>query len=286
MPRKRTTRAQMTHTLPKLKGLADIDDITEMTNAQKKAKLDSLIADFKYNVENIKKQYGEILVAGENEIDKRFHVIRCQLSPDEMKMTVKEYFDYTMSEGEEKENVVAMPTRPVKPSLDSKSNIAQTVMKYKSIKMIETIPEEGVSSSEETGTVKRGTRKRRCTAKGKGVTFNREPQPTPCSGFPMQTNSLAQSFVTPAMQRTMSEMGWGATPLVTPKFDPRLPQTPANARRLKPGEVGLSLAGSPLMEADNKKNTILIHGEELEIPETTDIQTLMSKLKSMIGGQS
>lgn len=55
------------------------------------------------------------------------------------------------------------------------------------------------------------------------------------------------SYETPAnAPRNMSMLGWGATPLVTPKFDPRLPVTPANQRRPKPDEVAMSLAGSPL----------------------------------------
>lgn len=55
------------------------------------------------------------------------------------------------------------------------------------------------------------------------------------------------SYETPANgPRNMSVLGWGATPLVTPKFDPRLPMTPGTQRRPKADEIAMSLAGSPL----------------------------------------
>lgn len=68
---------------------------------------------------------------------------------------------------------------------------------------------------------------------------------------------------------------WARTPLITPKFDPRLYQTPLlMTRSVKPGEVILSMEGSPLTNEEtvkqNKGVTIPL-GESTSITLTNDV---------------
>ncbi|KAL5020959.1 hypothetical protein ScPMuIL_000114 [Solemya velum] len=69
---------------------------------------------------------------------------------------------------------------------------------------------------------------------------------------------------TPVMQ-SQGLSGW-ATPLVTPKFDPRLPITPSQLRDAHPGEMLMSLDGSPLNNpADGKDRTVKVKGRTLTL---------------------
>jgi len=49
---------------------------------------------------------------------------------------------------------------------------------------------------------------------------------------------------------TLNRNQWGQTPLITPKFNPNLPQTPDNSRRPKRGERLMSITGSPVSVPD------------------------------------
>lgn len=272
MPRKRTTRAVNTRAKPKLK---DSDEtVNGMTAAERKARLDSLIKDLDLNVENVLRQYEEELVTLEKMIDQQFYQIRCKLSPMELQMTVEEYIEFTQSQGEEQVDTEVMKPA-VLPVTSALINSKNALSKYSSLRkhVIDTIPEEGDGTGLTT-VQKKQKKKRGATNQANGVTFNAEPLST-----------VHDNYVTPATQRNLAVTGWGATPLVTPKFDPRLPITPANARRLKPGEIGVSLAGSPLaMETDRNKTLVMNNGEkiEIEIPDCTDIKTLMSTLRGIM----
>lgn len=274
MPRKRATRAQTTRAKPQLKNSDEDELVKEMTAAERKAKLENIIKDFDVNVENIRKQYEEELEAMENEIDKHFYHIRCKLSSMELKMTVEDYIDFTLSEEGEKENTETTSVSRPTSELASIQKSKNTLSKYRSRQMIETIPEEGGTGGQHT-TVKKPPR-RGPTSKAQGVTFNAEPH----------SSHVPNSFVTPAMQRNIATTGWGATPLVTPKFDPRLPITPANSRQVKPGEVVMSLAGSPVNVENNSRSKTLVlqNGEEIdvEIPDRADIHDLMSTLREIM----
>ncbi|XP_045193435.1 borealin-like [Mercenaria mercenaria] len=273
MPRKRPTRAKTTRAKPKLN---DTDEVVNgMTAEERKAKLASITKDFDYNVENICTQYDEELEALQSEIEKHFYHIRCKLSSMELQLTVEKYIEFTLSEEEEKQDTVTMPMSRTTANIPSSlQNSKNALSKYKSRQMIETIPEEGGSGGQQT-TTKRQGRKRVAANKGQGVTFNAEP-----------LSSAQNNFITPAAQRNFATTGWGATPLVTPKFDPRLPITPANSRKVKPGEVAMSLAGSPLnVESTGRSKTLVLNnGEEIdiEIPDRANINSLMSTLRDIM----
>ncbi|EDO31403.1 predicted protein [Nematostella vectensis] len=78
----------------------------------------------------------------------------------------------------------------------------------------------------------------RSTAKRTGTAAKRAPRTAKRN----QTKTENQ-FVTPAASRLPQNY---QTPFVTPKFDPRLPITPAFLREAKAGERIMSLSGSPL----------------------------------------
>ncbi|XP_060564475.1 borealin-like [Ruditapes philippinarum] len=273
MPRKRTTRAQNTRATPKLKHLED-ELVNGMSVEERKSKLDGLIKDFDYNVENVCRQYEEEREILLKEIEKHFYHIRCQLSPMELQMTVEQYLDFTLSEDAEKEDTVTMPLSTTSHITSSLQNSKNALSRYRSKQTIETIPEEGGTGVPQTNS-KRG-RKKPVGNKGQGVSFI-APQPL---------SAVHNSYITPASQRNIATTGWGATPLVTPKFDPRLPITPANSRRLKPGEVVMSLAGSPVNAENNSRSRTLVlnNGEEIdiEIPDRANIDSLMSTLRDIM----
>jgi len=58
----------------------------------------------------------------------------------------------------------------------------------------------------------------------------------------------------------MSMLGWGATPMVTPKFDPRLPFTPASKRPATQEENVMSMAGSPISVDRKTVRSLLFFG--------------------------
>ncbi|WAR13458.1 BORE1-like protein [Mya arenaria] len=92
-------------------------------------------------------------------------------------------------------------------------------------------------------------------------------------------------FVTPALagSRNMSVLGWGATPMVTPKFDPRLPVTPAMKRQMQPDETLMSMAGSPV-DPGRRTTVVAADGDKVNItvPESMHIGELQ-EFMSMLG---
>ncbi|KAH3778533.1 borealin-like [Dreissena polymorpha] len=269
MPRKRNTTAASTRAKPKLPP-SDADELVNgLTYEQRKEKLTNIVHDFKLNVAELTKQYEEEMERMKKMVDKHFSQIMLKLSPRELQMTLEEYVEYL--DAEEKDEIAPLPSTATsailtEPPLQRLQNIQSTLSKYKNRRAIDTIPEEGNSS--ETTTVKKTTRKK-TVVKGKGVTFN--------------ADEPINSFVTPAAgSRNMSMLGWGATPMVTPKFDPRLPITPAMKRNVKPDELIMSMAGSPV-NIDRKMTIIADNGEEIDVmlPERStisDMQRILGRI--------
>ncbi|KAK3608059.1 hypothetical protein CHS0354_031047 [Potamilus streckersoni] len=139
------------------------------------------------------------------------------------------------------------------------SRIMSTVSNFKTRKaMIETIPEEA------HGTVEKNSRKTRANARNKN-TANGASKGSFLQPLDPPSTIRNSRFRTPGYQ-PLGMTGW-ETPIVTPKFDPRLPITPALARKANPGEVCMSLAGSPIMpEEGQEKNgaAIKIRGKYLK----------------------
>ncbi|XP_022335659.1 borealin-like [Crassostrea virginica] len=110
------------------------------------------------------------------------------------------------------------------------------------------------------------------------------PPPSPSMPFKSRFLGSAQKkFQTPA-NRTLADAGWCNTPLVTPKFDPRVPLTPADTRRARPGEILMSMDGSPVQSNSHsraysfnvkqKRNTVTLDIQLPEESEKAEIETL------------
>ncbi|XP_052817385.1 borealin-like [Mya arenaria] len=269
MPRKRNTTAPTKHAKPVLSASHEDDLINGMSQKQSEDKMKGILNDFRLNVEQCKQEYEEESEAVKKAINKHYTQIMLKLSPRELQMTLLEYIEYTDQEGEEEPT--AVPSQPPVSVPSSLQTSKDALSKYKTMRLIDTIPEEGQTAG--TSAVKRTTRKR-ATNKAKGVTFNPNAMPDP-----------SNSFVTPALagSRNMSVLGWGATPMVTPKFDPRLPVTPAMKRQMQPDETLMSMAGSPV-DPGRRTTVVAADGDKVNItvPESMHIGELQ-EFMSMLG---
>lgn len=93
-----------------------------------------------------------------------------------------------------------------------------------------------------------------------------------------RTQSKAQ-FATPAVR----EIPYSNTPMVTPKFDPRLPVTPALLREPKVGESIMSLNGSPIVNSAPAPNTpqlsiSLGNGRRIQLHPTSNLSPSQSTI--------
>uniref|UniRef100_UPI00398ECEA6 borealin-like n=1 Tax=Pristiophorus japonicus TaxID=55135 RepID=UPI00398ECEA6 len=105
--------------------------------------------------------------------------------------------------------------------------------------------------------------------KGKnGVTFSVKSRPP--SACATATRTRRASRTKGSSSATKSDI-WGPTPLITPKFDSRLPKTTTRLRKM--GERVFSFSGSPLAEA--KEMTISIPTADGQ-----NIQLLASKINN------
>ncbi|CAH1780016.1 unnamed protein product [Owenia fusiformis] len=169
---------------------------------------------------------------------------------------------------------------------DVDSAIASTSAKIKTVHSnYETISEENEDQQQQaTPASKRPLRKRAARKTKKGVleesqSSNIAPSaPTAKSSRRTKTAAAAQ-FKTPAFKGGPSLVGFD-TPAVTPKFDPRLPQTPGLVREPKPGERIMSLTGSPLSNARRTCTTSKVaevyvsvgEGNVLQLSSDTDVK--------------
>ncbi|XP_002735089.1 borealin-like [Saccoglossus kowalevskii] len=148
-----------------------------------------------------------------------------------------------------------------------------------------TIKEEVLSSEEVQPTETKKTR-----GKGTRTTKARAAlrEQNNCSDAPLtvrrstRKGALKNQLVTPAMntgRHNALTMGWD-TPAVTPKFDPRLPVTPAVMREPKAGERIMSMCGSPLTNPSHAGAKVpeayipLRNGQAIQLKANQNIQDL------------
>ncbi|WAR13429.1 hypothetical protein MAR_027609 [Mya arenaria] len=238
MPRKRNTTAPTKHAKPVLSASHEDDLINGMSQKQSEDKMKGILNDFRLNVEQCKQEYEEESEAVKKAINKHYTQIMLKLSPRELQMTLLEYIEYTDQEGEEEPT--AVPSQPPVSVPSSLQTSKDALSKYKTMRLIDTIPEEGQTAG--TSAVK------------------------PLAG-----------------SRNMSVLGWGATPMVTPKFDPRLPVTPAMKRQMQPDETLMSMAGSPV-DPGRRTTVVAADGDKVNItvPESMHIGELQ-EFMSMLG---
>lgn len=266
MPRRRATKAQTTRDKPKMS--ATSDEINEMTKDARAAKLANFLSDFDVTVGNLRIKYEEHLMQQERHIEEGFRLIKMKLSKSVKMTPLMKYLEQTMAEEEEeKDDLADLPSDSQDFAFNNPLSVQQTISKYRSQAVIhDTIPEDG--SSTDTSTQ---ARKKKRQAQ-KSVVFN-GANPTPQTG---------SRYITPAMQRSMQCLDWGATPAVTPKFNPRLPITPGLKRQPKPGEILMSLAGSPIeVESSAKRQPRRAQGKtlEIQIPEGGEYNAMLENLE-------
>lgn len=171
---------------------------------------------------------------------------------------------------------------PIQLQCFSTAKKAHTTSRLNSTRMHETISEEWtdensiVKSTKKTSTVKK-TKKGKNSSILSNISNTMPPPMAPPSAF-------RNGYYTP-VNRGLSAAGW-ETPLITPKFDPRLPVTPAQMRDARPGEVYMSLGGSPIRDPvatmqkvlrDKEKELL----EQFESPEK--IRNVLNALSDIIG---
>ncbi|XP_046552880.1 borealin-like isoform X2 [Haliotis rubra] len=86
----------------------------------------------------------------------------------------------------------------------------------------------------------------------------------------VMNSSLRSRYRTPS-QRSMATSGW-ETPLITPKFDPKLPYTPAGVRDPRPGERLLSITGSPVSNPADPAVKLTGKGLSFHINDIDDLE--------------
>ncbi|XP_077982445.1 borealin-like [Glandiceps talaboti] len=151
------------------------------------------------------------------------------------------------------------------------------------------------TQSSQTGTKRKRTKK---TTVGKGRTSRKTqntstvdeqdsmsmppPQAPTTVRRSARKAALNHSFITPAVhtgRHNAITAGWD-TPAITPKFDPRLPVTPAVLREPKAGERIMSLAGSPLSNASHKGAAVpeayipLSDGQAIQLSANQDVNDI------------
>ncbi|XP_014669895.1 PREDICTED: borealin-like [Priapulus caudatus] len=125
---------------------------------------------------------------------------------------------------------------------------------------------------------KRPTRTSKKKARSTKKNTNKEndimPPPTAATAQRPRRN-IRNKFQTPLHNSQASVRNWN-TPLITPKFDPRLPKTPA-LRRPRQGEMLVSMSGSPVASTNPDTFTkpevyIPLHGRAEVLQLTSDME--------------
>ncbi|CAG2238563.1 CDCA8 [Mytilus edulis] len=131
-----------------------------------------------------------------------------------------------------------------------------------SIRMYDTISEEGSADNSMMASTKKKT----------GVKKARKGK-----------NTYRNGYFTP-VNRGLAAAGWD-TPMITPKFDPRLPVTPTQMRDAKPGEQYMSLGGSPIRNPVSMMQKVLRDQPELlqQFNSPDRITDVLSALSDIIG---
>lgn len=287
MPRKKKTKKNQASQLRPMLPEGDLD--TSMSIDERRAKLDVYIKDFNMQVEE---RIEKIKARGHEMICKVKGTFMLEILKLPMHIRKMKLSDYFVQGGEVNDNAlseasdfVSEMTRSIlNPSSDvvnrgpltdvgnlpSKTPVAGSKGKNgdqpATVKFIEDNTEEQTTAVRSLRSRKRKDASPSIADKGTRSLKSRKTKETDVSQLPptstgKRTSKRVQSkaqFVTPSAGR--GAVAYGHTPIVTPKFDPRLPLTPALLREPKAGERIMSLSGSPIVN----------HG-----PLTTDAEVLI-----------
>ncbi|XP_070574994.1 borealin-like [Ptychodera flava] len=293
MPRKRKTKLTK-RTKPKL---PDGDDPHDMSENERKEKLELFLQDFDLEVEsrieNMRKEAEKICAI----ISSTYRMEIFKLPKNMRNMKRSEFLakggsvdavaleQVSQTVDSLASSLVSSLTKPTnrKPLRDESNttttaktttepDVAEAKVNESSSEpsIIEiSIKEEVTTSPDKPGSGKKRKRGKRTTvakgrpknSKSKDTSSSEEqnnslmPPPAPATvRRSARKPTLKNAFITPAMhtgRHNALTSGWD-TPAVTPKFDPRLPVTPAVMRVPKAGERIMSMAGSPLSNPSHK----------------------------------
>ncbi|KAK5883371.1 hypothetical protein CesoFtcFv8_019708 [Champsocephalus esox] len=219
-------------------------------NSPKTAKLEAFLEDFdsevKTRVEQMKEKLNHLL----KDVDNGYNMALIKLPKTVRQMPWMELFK---SEKPEVANVSREEEAAIVESIVAENNPAL----FKSVKKATKKSTKSTSEDENTsGTTRKAkaTRKPPTTSKrAKALTVRR---------------SSRKPIVTPARNMDYSLM-MGATPLITPRFDPRLPKTPAVRNpHHKERVYSISVNGSPIAAGHNEDIVINVpigNGESVQL---------------------
>jgi len=231
MPRKRASKAKSAN-IPKPEKRV-FGTLNETEEDEKAEQLELMLKEFDSKVNSYLKEFEKQKRAMNVTISQRYNKLLSSLSLDMQAMTVKEFCQAggtfesaTASLNKEKNTLKPTSTNTNIDRMAELQNLLCTGMPRKLEKVMEEEGQEVDVKNEVTNTKKRPAK---------------TTMAPPSTSF---RKSKRNQNATPATR--VSKMDWGQTPLITPKFDPNLPSTPDNIRKLRPGERVMSLAGSPI----------------------------------------
>ncbi|XP_011445194.2 borealin [Magallana gigas] len=295
MPRRKVTRAAKTR---KTSRVSDGNDL-EISNKAEREKLETYLQDFDTRVERKLQKFEQIRSNLFHQLRSLHQTEKLNLGKTVLEMTLLDYAA-KIAECEteiEKENVDTDDAEVEEEDElfpDVPANLRRHFSRAKTshLSVQDTIMEDDVF----TENANRTNKKPIPDSGYKRFASVKKCMPPPSPSMPFKSRILGSAqkkFQTPA-NRTLADAGWSNTPLVTPKFDPRVPLTPADARRAKPGEILMSLDGSPVhsnshsraysFNVKQKRNTVTL---DIQLPEETEKSEIESlpheeKLTKMI----
>ncbi|XP_008329351.1 borealin [Cynoglossus semilaevis] len=241
-PRKRTTR--------------------QRKNNPKSAKLEGFLEDFdsevKGTVEQLKEKINQLL----QDVNNCYNMALIKLPKAVRLMPWVEY---------------CKPEKPKTPEVDASKRqeeaaIVESVVAedhavlLKSVKKTvkkKTVAKSGPEDENSPGTSRKGRATKRpptTSKKARALTVTKQDNPL--------RRSNRKLLVTPARSIMDSSLIMGATPLITPRFDPRLPKTPAvRVPRHKERVYSISVNGSPIAAGDQDiiVNVPIGNGESIQL---------------------
>ncbi|KAL3043587.1 hypothetical protein OYC64_003447 [Pagothenia borchgrevinki] len=222
-------------------------------NSPKTAKLEAFLEDFdsevKTRVEQMKEKLNHML----KDVDNGYNMLLIKLPKSVRQMPWIELFKSENTKSPEVANVSREEEAAIVESIVAENNPAL----FKSVKKATKKSTKSTSEDENTsGTTRKAkaTRKPPTTSKkAKALTVRR---------------SNRKPMVTPARNMDYS-LTMGATPLITPRFDPRLPKTPAVRNpHHKERVYSISVNGSPIAAGNNEDIVINVpigNGESVQL---------------------
>lgn len=222
---------------------AEGDEGANLEEKQRKAKMAVLIEDFEAEVERRRNAMLDLHQQMVQKVEAIFNMELVRVPTDVRKMEVSEFL---AAGGTIDAASMASAERLLAPMV---SSIPNMMCKTDTLDSILEEDEKPSSAKSKKGKSKQNTRE------------NMAPPSTARTG-------RRTKMTTPLHSGSLKATGW-ETPLITPKFDPRLPCTPAMLREAKPGERIMSMAGSPI---SNKAPAI----PRTDVPIVTKVTTLLA----------